>query len=51
MYVTLPQLSVATGSNAWAVVKPAASLHSTDVFNAPATVVHVGAVPSVIVTV
>ena len=48
-YVTEPQLSVATGAIACAAVIPAASLHSTDWFNDPATLVQTGTVLSVMV--
>ena len=45
------QLSVATGANACAAAKPAASPHCSVVSSAPAAVVHVGAVWSTILVV
>ena len=50
MYVTVPpQLSTATGTNAWAAAIAAALLHSIVAFNEPAAEVNTGAVLSVIV--
>ena len=49
LYVTDPQLSVATGAIACAAVIPDASLHSTEISSALAKVVHVGTVVSSIV--
>ena len=49
--VVVEQLSVADGVSAWAAVSPAASLHSTVLFNEPANVVITGFVVSVIVMV
>ena len=45
----LSQLSAATGTSAWAVAKPAASLHSKVVLKLPAAVVQVGTCVSCIV--
>mgnify|MGYP003379982882 CR=1 FL=1 len=43
------QLSLATGNKAWASEIPDASLHCIVLFNAPAAVVQVGAVSSMMV--
>src|SRR5512136_2794829 len=52
MFVTsVSQLSVATGNIASAAASPATSLHSRVTSRAPAAVVHVGAVVSMIVIV
>ena len=43
------QLSLAIGNSAWALAIPVASLHSNVALSAPAVVVHVGDVLSVMV--